>query len=124
MADLEGDHHPEIVAGGQYDGDGKAALALFAFEHGKLVLRDDASSTAEGVTGEVKDLVVAGQGADARVIATGVSGDKPGRHGDVLAWRLDHGKLVTDGSVVSRNGEETRARAVVVRAREAEARRC
>jgi len=36
------------------------------------------------------------------VIATGVIDDKPGRHGEVGAWRLDHGKLVrgsprTDG---------------------------
>ncbi|HEX7839562.1 MAG TPA: VCBS repeat-containing protein [Kofleriaceae bacterium] len=114
VADLDGDRHNEIVAGGQYDADGKPCLGLFGFEHGKLVLRDDASSTADGVTGEVKDLVVAGQGADARVLATGVAGDKPGRHGNVAAWRLDHGKLVTDASVVSRNGEETRARAIVV----------
>jgi len=114
VADLDGDRRPEIVAGGQYDADGKACLGLFGFEGGKLVLRDDASSTAEGVTGEVKDLVVAGQAANARVIATGVSGDKPGRQGDVAAWRLDRGKLVRDGSIVSRNGEETRSRAVLV----------
>ena len=114
VADLDGDHHNEIIAGGQYDADGKPCLGLFGFEHGKLVLRDDASSTVDGITGEIKDLVVAGQGADARVLATGVAGDKPGRHGNVAAWRLDNGKLVTDASVVSRNGEETRARAIVL----------
>jgi len=114
VADLDGDHHADIVTGGQYDADGKPALALFGYDAGKIVLRDDASSTAEGVTGEVKDLVVAGQGAGARVVATGVSGDKPGRHGDVASWRLDHGKLVADSAIVSRNGEETRARAIVV----------
>jgi hypothetical protein len=110
IADLDGDQRTEIIAGGQYDADGKSALAVFALDAGKLVLRDDASSTIEGVTGEVKDLVVANQ----RVLATGVIGDKPGRHGDVAAWRLAGGKLVRDSAIVSRNGDETRARAVVV----------
>jgi len=114
VADLDGDRHDEIVAGGQYDADGKSALGLFGFDQGKLVLRDDASSTADGVTGEVKDLVVAGRGRDARILATGVIGDKPGRQGDVGAWRLERGKLVSDSTMVSRNGDETRARAVVV----------
>ena len=114
VADLDGDHRPVIVAGGQYDAVGKACLGLFGYEGGKLVLRDDASSTKPGVTGEVKDLIVVGQGANARVISTGVAGDKPGRQGDVAAWRLDRGKLVADGAIVSRNGDETRARAVVV----------
>jgi hypothetical protein len=114
VADLDGDHKPEIVAGGQYDSDGKASLALFGFDGGKLALRDDASTTAEGVTGEIKDLVVVGQGRDARVIASGVAGDKPGRQGDVAAWRLDHGKLLRDSTIVSRNGEETRVRAAIV----------
>jgi hypothetical protein len=112
--DLDGDRRSEIVVGGQYDADGKQSLALFGFEAGKLIVRHDASSTAEGVTGEIKDLVVARQGHEVRVLATGVMGDKPGRQGDVAAWRLDHGKLVRDASVVSRNGEETRARAVVL----------
>ena len=114
VADLDGDRKNEIVAGGQYDADGKQALALFGFEAGKLVVRHDASSTAEGVTGEIKDLVVARRGDDARVLATGVMGDKPGRQGDIAAWRLDRGTLVRDASIVSRNGDETRARAVVV----------
>lgn len=114
VADLDGDRKTEIVAGGQYDADGKQSLALFGFDAGKLVMRYDASSTADGVTGEIKDLVVARQGNDVRVLATGVMGDKPGRQGDVAAWRLDHGKLVRDASIVSRNGEETRARAVVL----------
>jgi hypothetical protein len=114
VADLDGDHRNEIVAGGQYDADGKPCLGLFGFENGKLVLRDDASSTIDGVTGEIKDLVVAGQGADVRVLTTGVAGDRPGRQGNVTAWRLDHGRLVTDASVESRNGDETRARAIVL----------
>jgi hypothetical protein len=100
----------DIVAGGQYDADGKPALALFGFERGKLVLRDDASSTAEGVTGEIKDLVF----ADQRVLATGVTGGKPDRQSDVGAWRVERGKLVREANLVSRNGDETRARAVVV----------
>jgi hypothetical protein len=114
VADLDGDHHNEIVAGGQYDADGKPCLGLFAFEAGKLVLRDDASSTTEGVTGEVKDLVIVGEGPDARVLATGVAGDKPGRQGNVAAWRVERGKLVADRSLVSRNADETRARAIVL----------
>lgn len=114
VADLDGDRRNEIVTGGQYGADGRSALGLFAFEHGALVLRDDASSTVDGVTGEVKDLVAARRDRDVRIIATGVMGDKPGRHGDVTAWRLDGGKLVRDSAVVSRNGEETRARAVVL----------
>lgn len=100
----------DIIAGGQYDADGKAALGLFGFVRGKLVLRDDASSNAEGVTGEIKDLVL----ADQRVLATGVIGDKPGRHGEVGAWRVVGQKLVRETNLVSRNGDETRARAVVV----------
>ncbi|MCW5801778.1 MAG: VCBS repeat-containing protein [Deltaproteobacteria bacterium] len=114
VADLDGDERNEIVVGGQYDAEGRAALAVFGFDKGALVLRDDASSTVAGVTGEVKDLVVAGTGKDVRVLTTGVMGDKPGRHGDVTAWRLEGGKLVADTKVVSRNGDETRARAVVV----------
>jgi hypothetical protein len=114
VADLDGDRRSEIVTGGQYGADGRPALGLFALEHGALVLRDDASSTVDGVTGEVKDLVAARRDRDVRVIATGVMGEKPGRHGDVTAWRLNGGKLVRDSSLVSRNGEETRARAVVL----------
>lgn len=114
VADLDGDRHSEIIAGGQYDEDGKPCLGLFAFDGSKLVLHDDASSTTDGVTGEVKDLVVVGQGAEARLLATGVAGDKPGRHGNVAAWRLERGKLIEDASMVSRNGDETRARAIVV----------
>ncbi len=114
VADLDGDRTGEIVAGGQYDADGKQSLALFGLEAGKLVVRHDASSTADGVTGEIKDLAAARRGRDVRILATGAVGDKPGRHGDVAAWRLDAGRLVRDASVVSRNADETRARAVVV----------
>jgi hypothetical protein len=114
VADLDGDRRSEIVAGGQYDADGKQSLALFGFDAGKLEVHHDASSTVEGVTGEVKDLVVARRGNDARVLATGVIGDRPGRQGGFAAWRLERGKLVRDASIVSRNADETRARAVVV----------
>ncbi len=113
-ADFDGNHRDEIIAGGQYDADGKACLAMFALDGGKLVVRDDASTTTDGVSGEIKDLVVTGKGSDLRVLATGVSGEKPGRQGDVAAWRVLGGKLVRDGSVVSRNGDETRARSLVV----------
>jgi hypothetical protein len=114
VADADGDGHREIVTGGQYDADGKPCLALFAFDKGKLQIRDDAWSTAEGVTGEVKDIVVVGKGAGARILATGPIGEKPGRQGDLSAWRVAQGKLVRDAGVVSRNGDETRTRAVVV----------
>lgn len=114
VADLDGDGRGEIVAGGQYDADGKAALGLFALDHGALVLRDDGSSTAEGVTGEIKDLLVAGHGAAARVLATGAFGGKPDRRGEVVAWRMSGGKLAKDASIVSRNGDETRARSLVL----------
>lgn len=114
VVDLDGDRRNEIVAGGQYDADGKQSLALFGFDGGKLVVRHDASSTAAGVTGEIKDLVVARRGADVRVLATGAAGDKPVRQGDLAAWRLEGGRLVRDASVVSRNGDDTRARAVVL----------
>lgn len=114
VADLDGDRQHEIVAGGQYDADGKQALALFGFQAGTLVLRHDASSTAAGVTGEIKDLLVARQGKDARVLVTGAMGDQPGRQGDLAAWRLERGALVRDAGVVSRNGDETRTRAVVL----------
>ncbi len=113
VADLDGDGDSEIVAGGQYDSDGKVALALFELRAGKLALRHDASSTAEGVTGEIKDLVVARHGGAARLLATGVVGDKPGRQGDVATWRVAKGKLVRDREIVSRNADETRARAVI-----------
>jgi FG-GAP-like repeat len=114
VGDLDADRRAEIVAGGQYDADGKPALAVFGVVGGKLVLRSDASSTVTGVTGEVKDLILAGLGQDARVIAIGVSGDKPGRYGDVTAWRFAHGELVSDTSLVSHSGEATSARAVLV----------
>ena len=96
-----------IVVGGQFDADGKPCLGLFALDHGKLVLRDGHHVRAR--SREVKDLIVAGD----RVIATGPIGEKPGRQGDVTAWRVVDSKLVADGAMVSRNGDETRARAVI-----------
>jgi hypothetical protein len=114
LADLDGDRGLEIVAGGQYDGDGKAALVTFAFDKNALVVKQDASSTTAGVTGEVKDLVVARDGKDVRLIATGVIGDRPGRQGTVGSWRIERGQIVHDASLVSRNGDETRTRAVVL----------
>ncbi|MEJ7598839.1 MAG: VCBS repeat-containing protein [Kofleriaceae bacterium] len=114
IADLDGDRKPEIVVGGQYDGDGKAALVSLGFESSKLVVKQDASSATEGVTGEVKDLIVARDAKELRLIATGVMGDKPGRQGTVGAWRVKHGQIVRDASIVSRNGDETRTRAVLI----------
>lgn len=114
VGDLDGDRHNEIVAGGQYDADGKPCLGLFDVQRGKLVLRDDASSTVAGAPGEVKDLVLAGHGSHARLLMTGVAGDRPNRQGNLAAWRLDHGHLVADSRIVSRNADETRARAIVV----------
>jgi hypothetical protein len=112
--DLDGDKRADIVVGGQYDADGKLALGLFGFEAGKLVARADASSTIEGVGGELKDLVVARDGDRVRVLATGSIGDRPGRAGDLAAWRLVAGKLERETTLVSKNGDETRTRAVVV----------
>lgn len=114
LADLDGDRRAEIIGGGQYDADGKAALGLFRFAAGKLVLVDDASSVTEGVRGEIKDLVVVGRGASARVVATGAMGGAPERQGTLGAWRLEKEHLVADSSVVSQNGDETWSRAVIV----------
>ena len=114
LADLDGDRRAEIVVGGQYDADGKAALGLFRFAAGKLVLVDDASMVTAGVRGEVKDLVVVGRGAAARVVATGAVGGAPERQGTLGAWRLEKERLVVDSTVTSQNGDETWSRAVVV----------
>ena len=109
VADLDGDNRQELVAGGQYDADGKPCLAVLHMTGGALAIVDDESG-GDGVNGEIKDLVVAGD----RVIATGVTGEKPGRQGDVVAYRYKGGKLVREAGEVSRNGDETRARALVV----------
>ncbi len=110
VADLDGDRTAEIVVGGQYDADGKACLGLFALRGDRLELRHDASTPSDGAAGEIKDLLVDGD----RVLATGPSGAKPSRQGHVEAWRLRDGKLVSEAGVISRNGDETRARAAVV----------
>lgn len=114
VADLDGDQRAEIVAGGQYDAEGRAALGLFRMRGGKLVLVDDASMASQGVTGEIKDLVVVGRGGEARIVATGVAGARPARQGNLGAWRLTGDKLVSDAELISRNADETRSRAVVV----------
>lgn len=49
-----------------------------------------------------------------RVVADPQLDHKPGRQGNVGAWRVEKGQIVRDASVVSRNGDETRTRAVVV----------
>jgi hypothetical protein len=114
LADTDGDGAQEIVVGGQYDADGKASLGLFALERGKLVLRDDASTAAAGMAGEVKDLLAVGAGPGLRVLATGAAGTKEESLGDLAAWRVERGRLVRDADLMSRNGDVTRARAVVV----------
>jgi hypothetical protein len=114
VADVDGDGHQDIVAGGQYDADGKACLGWLAFERGRLVLRDDASTTTAGLAGEVKDLLAIGTGADLRVLVTGLLGPKGESQGDLAAWRVERGRLVRDADLASRNGDDTRARAVVV----------
>jgi FG-GAP-like repeat len=112
LADLEGDGRAEIVVGGQYDADGKAALGWFRFGGGKLTLAGDASST--GATGEIKDLVAVGSGAFAHILATGPLGDRPKQQGNVGAWHMVKGALVSDASMISQHGDETKSRAVVV----------
>jgi hypothetical protein len=73
------------------------------------------ASTAEPeATGEIKDLVVVGRGAEARIVATGVAGARPERQGNLDAWHLVGDALVRDAAMVSHNADETRARAVVV----------
>jgi hypothetical protein len=114
LVDLDADRSLDIVVGGQYDADGKAALATFEFANNTLALKQDASSTAIGVSGEVKDLVTATSNGTTHVLATGALGGKPARMGIVAAWRIDGGNLVQDASAVSRNGDETRVRSVVV----------
>jgi hypothetical protein len=114
LADTDGDGDQEIVVGGQYDADGKACLGLLALERGKLVLRDDASTAAAGIAGEVKDLLAVGAGPSLRVLVTGAAGAKEESLGDLAAWRVERGHLVRDEGLVSRNGDATRARAVVV----------
>jgi hypothetical protein len=45
-----------------------------------------------------------------RVVADPQLDHKPGRQGNVGAWRVEKGQIVRDASVVSRNGDETRTR--------------
>ncbi len=112
LAQLDDAAGAEIVAGGQYDADGKAALGWFRFRGGKLELAGDASS--EKLTGEIKDLVAVGRGAEARILATGPLGDRPKQQGNVGAWHLVKGELVSDASMSSQHGDDTKSRAVVV----------
>ncbi|HEY5927699.1 MAG TPA: VCBS repeat-containing protein [Kofleriaceae bacterium] len=114
LVDLDANRSLDIVVGGQYDADGKAALATFTFANQKLALKQDASSTAEGVSGEVKDLVTVASGPTTHVLATGALGGRPARLGIVAAWRIDRGNLVQDASASSRHGDDTLARSVVV----------
>lgn len=112
LAHLDDAAGAEIVAGGQYDADGKAALGWFRFRGGELALAGDASS--EKLTGEIKDLVAVGRGAEARILATGPLGDRPKQQGNVGAWHMVKGELVSDASMISQHGDETKSRAVVV----------
>lgn len=112
LAQLDDAAGAEIVAGGQYDADGKAALGWFRFHDGKLALAGDASS--EKLTGEIKDLVAVGRGAEARILATGPLGDRPKQQGNVGAWHMVKGELVSDAAMISQHGDDTKSRAVVV----------
>lgn len=107
IANLDGQRGAEIVAGGQFDAVGKPCLAVFAYRDREVTLR---TQTVGDAAGEIKDLLVAGT----RIIATGPSGAKPARRGDVATWRFEGGALVRETEVVSTNGIETRARAAVV----------
>jgi hypothetical protein len=106
VANLDGDGPPELIAGGQF-GDGKPCLAVFALRGKTIVKRAQAIGDASG---ETKDLLVVGT----RIIATGPSGAKPARQGDVAIWRFANEQLVREDELVSANGIETRARAAVV----------
>lgn len=114
VADLDGDQRAEIIAGGQYDAEGRAALGLFRWTGRTLALVDDASTTTAGVAGEIKDLIVVGRGGEARVVATGVAGARPARQSTLGAWRLSADKLVADAALTAHHGDETWGRAVVV----------
>jgi hypothetical protein len=52
--------------------------------------------------------------ASGRIIATGPSGKKGERQGDVSTWRLAGDQLRMEKEVVSANAIETRARAAVL----------
>jgi hypothetical protein len=105
VADLDGVAPREIVVAGQYDGDGKPFLALLAIDRDRLTLRFDASAPES--IGEIKHLFVDGEGAGARVIASGPTGDKPSRHAVVETWQLQGGKLVKQKTMTSRKDGDT-----------------
>jgi hypothetical protein len=112
VADLDGVAPREIVAAGQYEGAGKPFLVLLGLDRSDLALRFDASPPDD--IGEIKNLFVDGEGASARVIASGPTGDKPARQAVVETWQLRGGKLVKQKTMTSRNGDETRPRAALV----------
>jgi hypothetical protein len=104
IANLDGT--PAMIAGGQFDS-GKPCLAVFALRDKTIAKRAQAFGDAAG---EIKDLLVSGT----RIIATGPSGAKPARQGDVATWRFANDQHVREDEVVSANGVETRARAAVI----------
>lgn len=94
IADLDHDGTTEIIAAGQWDANGKAALGLFRMHDGKLELVQDASTDASGSPGEVKTIVVDGD----RLLIGTPAGARAAPEGDVEAWRMVDHRLVRDAA--------------------------
>lgn len=110
--DRDGDGRHEVVVAGQCERGGQACLALLRWgERGFEVVSQPA---LEAAPGEVKALLVVGEGASLRVVTTGSSGKKPNRQARVELWRLDEGQLTRERRWSSHNGDETRPRAIAV----------
>jgi hypothetical protein len=107
-----GDGKDEVIIAGQCDAGGKACLALLAFTGTTFQLLKAPALAPE--QGEVKDVVVFGRGEGLRVATAGPYGAKPSRQGHVQLWKVGAGDLVPDRSWVSKNADETRARAILV----------
>jgi hypothetical protein len=110
--DTGGDGKDEVIIAGQCDTGGKACLALLSLKGEAFELVTAPPLAPE--QGEVKDVVVFGRGEALRVATAGPYGAKPSRQGHVQLWKVGAGTLVPDGSWVSKNAEETRARAILV----------
>ncbi len=89
-----------VIAGGQFDADGRPCLAVFELHGDTLVMRAHALGDGRG---DLRDLVV----ADGRILATGPAGELKPSH-ELAMWRYDggelHRELVTDAVVRGPDG--------------------